>query len=875
MPSIQDTVAVLLPETPDSAAEKHRLSIRAALVVVLGLSMFIASLLFIRSELRANSLAGIIHLVRSLPYTLIGLAVISTLISFLAMSLYDHLALKYTDKVIPLRQTLFASFSAYSVANTIGMSVLTGNAVRSRLYTSWGLSAIDGAVMTFVTTLLLGLSGLTLISLGLLSSSQAFDSIFGLQAPAAILAGLAAALGVISGAALLLFGAGELAFHKLRIKRPKPAIAAAQWAVGLIDWAAAAAVLYILIPLGPELPFLMFLPIFITAHYIGAASGLPGGIGVFEAVIFWLMPPGHEAALAAGLITYRAIYYCLPLIITTVFLAAHQSLSVKPKIKLGGEYAADFLEAIAPITFGLLTFLVGSVMLISAATPNVLDHVDFAMRFLPGTVMEVSHLVASAVGTLLVLTALGLRRRLQTARRTATLLFILAAIFTFTKGGDIRGSVLMLGLAAALYISRGAFYRKGRMTQIRLSLPRFGAIIGTAGLAVWAGLYAHKASAYSNELWWTFGLNADASRFLRAAAVMTIILMIYGIWRLLAPAPRIKPAEDPDRVLMTIRGILSSAESPNAEANLALIGDKQFLFSDSGQSFIMYGVKGRNWVAMGEPVGRISERKELIRKFRHLADLWNAWPSFYGVRRQGLGDFIDLGLTVQKIGEMALVPITDYSLDGPSKSRFRQARSRAIREGCSFEVIYPAVGSDDMIAMKAVSDEWLHNRQGKEKGFSLGRFDADVLSRQPIAVIRKDDAIIAFANLWTTSNQREVSLDLMRYTDVKINALMEYLFVEVIVWASAQGYQYFNMGLAPLSGLEANRLAPFMSKLGAMIFKYGGKFYSFEGLRAFKSKFDPDWEPVYLVAPSQMVMPQALGNLALLSGGGLLGLLEK
>ena len=180
-----------------------------------------------------------------------------------------------------------------------------------------------------------------------------------------------------------------------------------------------------------------------------------------------------------------------------------------------------------------------------------------------------------------------------------------------------------------------------------------------------------------------------------------------------------------------------------------------------------------------------------------------------------------------------------------------------------------------MANLKDVSDDWLRAHQGKEKGFSLGRFNAEVFAGQPIAVVRNNNRIVAFANLWMTPDKAELSLDLMRYTDIKISGMMEYLFAEVMLWGGAQGYKYFSLGMAPLAGLEAHRLAPLMSKLGAMIFKYGGKIYSFEGLRAFKQKFDPEWEPVYLAAPSQMVVPQALGNLALLSSGGVLGLLRR
>lgn len=858
-----------------TAAGKSRRKIQTSLMVVIGLVMFGLALFFIRHELHNYSIRKIIESLQALSVVSIGLAILATLASFTAISGFDSLALRYTGKVIPLRKTMFASFSAYAVSNTLGMSALTGNAVRYRLYSSWGLETRDVAVIAFITALFVFVSGLTLAGLGLLTDSGLFEQIFHLPVWLTITLGLASALAVGLGLAFLLTGPETRRVKKISIRKPKRALVLIQWGVGVLDWIAAAAVLYFLLPQGPEFSFLTFVPIFVAAHFIGAMSGLPGGIGIFEAVFLLLVPSGNEVAIAAGLVAYRAIYYILPLMISVLLLAVHQGLQSKDKIKAGGEKTTDFLETLAPMVYATLTFITGVVMLISAATPNLLRHVKFVLDFLPPSVLELSHLAASAVGTLLLLAALGLRRRLETACKLAIALFLIGAVVTFTKGGDIRGSVLMIGLAGCLYLSRDAFYRKGRLRELRLSLPRLGALLGAVGLALWAGLYAYMNKDYSNDLWWTFALQEDASRFLRAAALVGAILIVYFLWRLLQSAPVLKSAEkDPD-ILEKVRAVIAKAEGATPEANLALIGDKQFLFSDSGQSFIMYGVAGRNWVAMGEPVGLETERKELMWKFRQLADLWDAWPSFYSVRGKHLTDFIDLGLTVQKIGELALVPIEGYTLEGPSKSRFRQTRNRAIRDGCTFEIIYPTARSREMDRLEEVSNTWLKDHQGKEKSFSLGRFDRQLLDSAPIAVVRKDENIVAFANLWMTPDKSEISLDLMRHIDVGVNGLMDFLFAEMMLWGGAQGYQYFSLGLAPLSGLDAHKLSPIMSKIGAMIFKYGGRFYSFAGLRAFKAKFNPEWHPVYLAAPSQLVIPKALGNLTLLSSGGILGLLQR
>lgn len=875
MSNVETNVEVPRQDMPDQPPKGTLTKFRTVLTVMVGLLFFALALHFIRRELGDYSISAVIDSVRNIPVQSLIFSLIAMVISFAGISCYDYLALKYIEKDIPLRKTAFASFCAYSISNTLGLSVLTGNAVRYRLYSSWGLGALDVAVIAFVTTAFLFMSGLFVTAVGLILDNDLFDRVFGIPAALAIVIGIVILLGVIGGIAAFVTGPEKRVIRKITVERPPKGRAILQMGVGIVDWIAAAAVLYFLLPVSPDFLFWTFVPVFITAHYLGAMSGLPGGIGVFEAVMLLLVPGGNMVDVAGALVAYRAIYYILPLILSAIMLTGHQALQSKKTLLKGRDRATDFLEVIAPTLYAVLTFVVGAVMLISAATPGLAADLALVAKFVPMSIMNASHLLASAIGTLLLLAAMGLRRRLYNGWVLTVALFTAGAVFTFLKGGDPLGAILMLVLAVCLYVSKDAFYRKGRISQIRLSLPRLGLLLATITFAVWSGFYAYKSTDYSSSLWWDFTLQADASRFLRAMVIVGAILTVYVLWRLLAPPPALKTIDRSDAFLQKVREIILNSEGAGAEVNLALLGDKQFLFSESGKSFIMYGVKGRNWVAMGEPVGLMSERKELLWQFRQLADLWDAWPSFYSVRSDNLADFVDLGLTVQKIGELALVPIEGFTLEGPKRAKFRHARNKGVREGMSFEVVQLAETSPEMLEVEAVSDDWLRDHQGKEKGFSLGRFDAKVLSQQPIALIRREGKIIAFANLWTTPQKSEVSLDLMRYKNIGVNGIMDFLFAEIMVWASAEGYSYFSLGLAPLSGLEAHKLAPLMSKLGAMIFKYGGKIYGFEGLRAFKEKFSPEWEPVYLAAPSQLVMPQALGNLALLSSGGVLGLLQR
>jgi phosphatidylglycerol lysyltransferase len=183
-----------------------------------------------------------------------------------------------------------------------------------------------------------------------------------------------------------------------------------------------------------------------------------------------------------------------------------------------------------------------------------------------------------------------------------------------------------------------------------------------------------------------------------------------------------------------------------------------------------------------------------------------------------------------------------------------------------------------MPELEEISEEWLRAKSTREKGFSLGAFDPEYLKRLPMALVRRGDRIVAFANLWPGGDKEELSIDLMRHREDAPFGIMDYLFLELMLWGNAEGYRWFNLGMAPLAGLEARALAPLWSRLGALVFRHGEHFYNFQGLRHYKDKFDPVWEPRYLACPGGLgglVLPRVLADVAALISGGFRGVVAK
>lgn len=315
------------------------------------------------------------------------------------------------------------------------------------------------------------------------------------------------------------------------------------------------------------------------------------------------------------------------------------------------------------------------------------------------------------------------------------------------------------------------------------------------------------------------------------------------------------------------RAACIAAKQPRARATLALLGDKEFLFSASGQAFLMYRRSGRCFVAMGDPVGPTIEWSELIERFSALALSENGWPVYYQVEPKAMALYEAQGLSYLKVGEEACISLPEFSLQGSKRSRLRQTIRRTEREGATFEMIPARSAGSILEDLKDVSDAWLGSKRIREKSFSLGAFDPSYLLRCPIAVVRQNDRIVAFANLWRGEAGSELGVDLMRYSDDAACSVMEYLFIKMLLWGRDEGYQQFSLGMAPLAGLDSQESVSLWDRAGAAVYKHGERFYNFRGVREYKAKFSPEWESRYLVSPGGMRLPLSIAAVSSLIAG--------
>jgi phosphatidylglycerol lysyltransferase len=344
-----------------------------------------------------------------------------------------------------------------------------------------------------------------------------------------------------------------------------------------------------------------------------------------------------------------------------------------------------------------------------------------------------------------------------------------------------------------------------------------------------------------------------------------VALLTFGVARLLRPAP-------PELVLPTQADLADAGRTIGGQRStapyLVYLRDKAMLWNADRSAFVMYGVQGRTWVALGDPVGAPQAAPDLVRNFLERADDYAADGVFYEVSKGALHVYADFGLTFVKVGENASVPLASFSVQGPERKPLRNAVTRLAREGGRFRVIAAQDVAPLLPELGEISSAWLAEHKTAEKGFSLGVFDPEYLARFPVGVVERDGRIEAFANLWPGADGIELALDLMRFRPTAPKNVMEALFVHLMEWGREQGYERFALGMAPLSGFERSPVAPLWMRLGRFLYSHGEALYNFQGLRAFKEKFQPDWEPRYLAYPGGLALPRILADVAALIAGG-------
>jgi glycosyltransferase 2 family protein len=295
--------------------------------IALSVTIIIIAAVVLFRMLRGISFHDVIAALRRTPFTTILLAGFLVACGYLTLTLYDLFALRTIGKHhVPYRIAALAGFTSYSIGHNVGVTVLTGGAVRYRVYSTWGLTLIDVAKICFIAGLTFWLGNATVLGLGIAVAPAAASAID--QLPP-WLNRTVACITLVTLAAYVAW-----VWHKPRVigrdnwevTLPGGPLTLVQILIGILDLACCALAMYVLLPDEPHIAFVTVAVIFVTATLLGFASAAPGGLGVFDAAMFVALWQYDRENLLAGLLLFRLLYYVIPFMLALAILGTRELL---------------------------------------------------------------------------------------------------------------------------------------------------------------------------------------------------------------------------------------------------------------------------------------------------------------------------------------------------------------------------------------------------------------------------------------------------------------------------------------------------------------------------------------------------------------------
>ncbi len=821
-------------------------------IVSLGLLAFALYSLF--NIAQRYSYEEIVAHLHELPWWQIGLALGLSAASYLLLTCYDALAIFYLGKKMPYRRTALASFVGYTFSNNLGFALLTGSSVRYRLYSLWGLSPAEIAQLVVFCSITFFLGLFLVGGISLLIAPPPLQADFPLPLPSFALDTVAY---ISIGCALLylalpLFWRKPLVFKGVEIKTPHIGISLAQYVIAALDWVFMSAVFYALLPPESIPDYPLVLTCFLFGNLLGVLLHVPGGLGIFEGVVTYLLKDYVPVPqLLGALVAYRVVYYVIPFVLALMLFGGYELLRTIQRVNTNLQPATRSL--MAPI-LALSVFACGAMMMFSGATPTRVERLEVVSQ-LPLLILESAHFIAALVGILLVTMARNLVRHSHYAFRAARWLLPLGAVLLLVKGLNIELAIFVGIVWLALLPSSVYFTRRRSLLRAPYGVAWLVAIGTVVVATLFLSYFAFRQLPNLGAPWLEIATQNEASRALRALLAIPLAWALFGVARLLRPRRAVFALErDP----AAVRAI--AEQSDRALTQLAFLGDKRFLLSPNRRAFLMFTTQDRTLLALGDPIGDSNEFEELLWQFRELADKRNLRPVIYHARPENLPMYFDIGLIPHSLGEEAVVDINKFHKQRTELIELNQKVDSAQRHGFSVEVIDPAALIEYLPQLEQISATWLNQNKTNERAFAVGHFDSRFIAQFPHALFRVNGELKGFATVLPSARARDVRVDMIRYQGAMPDGWMEALFVHLIEWARQHGHTQLKLGLAPVNDWTNHPLAALWHRIGRSLFLHNRAVETPEDVRSFKNQFAPRWETRYLMSPAEVELYPILSD---------------
>ena len=734
--------------------------------------------------------------------------------SVISMGLYDAVALR--GLTFSRRWRLGAVCFAWT--NFLTLGPIGGPAVRFFLYRRAGAAteAITGQLARLYLGAWAGAVGVFLAVMVPLPSGWAW------LAARALIAAVAAPTAVLVTMALMRGWRPSLA------SGPREAVlmglvAALEWTLGLATFVLSARAL------GIEIPEADLARSMMLGHAVGLLSMVPGGVGTADAAWLKLATVGglDPSAAAAHILVFRGMFYLIPWSISLIMLYV---VLVRQSVR-----AERWLRRVLA---GAL-FVNALILLGSAATPAVRDRLHEMEQWMPVGVFDASHGVAVIAAAWMLFLLRGVLRGYRAAALIVAGLLLTSAIAHTLKGGDLEEASVCVVLLVLLLGAFRSFRRRGRV-PIGWELA-VAAACGSVAFFLVIGLAAFERVPYTADLWTRIGPKAEASRMLRGSVLVGLVGAAVLIRQAVRPSVD-RAAARPEELDEALRAIADSEGS--ASALCAAAHDKGVWRSPRSGTAV-YQRSGDKLIVYADPLVAPGTESEFLKDLLAYAETEDLEPVFYEISGAWLGTLHEFGFSFFKLGEEAIVPIAGFTMAGGDGSSMRQTVRKVEQAGLTFRVAEPPHPPELIAQARRVSDAWLAHKGVREMQFSLGYFSSAYLQRFPMACVEEaDGGLVAFLNLLET--RTDVTIDFMRFEPDRVDNVMSYAIGKAMLWSAQRGRVRFSLGMAPLADVGTHHSARVVERGARMIYQHAERIYNYRGLKAYKEKFHPEWEPRYL-----------------------------
>ncbi|GGA97669.1 phosphatidylglycerol lysyltransferase [Macrococcus hajekii] len=794
---------------------------------------FSAAMVILSRELAHVNYKETIKLFRAIPTLNFILLILTGLLTVLSLSLYDYVLTRHLNVNISIRRLIPTSFITNALNNILGLGGLFGAGLRVFQYQprTDPKEPLKRGISLLLLSTISGLSVLCYIAY----------SIIDIKA-------------IPYGNWIVLFACiyapAFLIFSIMKpIKKNMRFLGVNFTLVSMVDWLAVIILFYfILHELNISISFTVLAGLFIIASLSGIVSMVPGGLGAFDLVMLTgLQTVGisEEKSLLA-LLLYRTIYYFFPLLVA-LFMAVFEYRETARhyiednKILSSAAMTGSFIRSLQKESPYQFSSMIAALLTILTSLVYYFNHfliVYDAIAEKSYTYYSVIIIFHVAASLILLVNSNGVMHGTKRATMLSILSTFTLLITTFLSYGTIISySWLTTMLVMLVYRYRRATTVKRSLTPLKLLIST-GLIITLLLVNHWVTvdmleIYPHKVTHFDQQL-----IGQLMWLVLLIFVVLSGAITYYYARKYNSMINQPISYEEIDDIIRSHGGSYVS--------HLAFTGDKQFFLNDERDAFLMFHKTNNACIVMGDPVGNDEHFETLLNDFYDKAFFVGNDIIFYQVQSKHLPLYHQFGNHFFKIGEEALIPLADFTISGKKQRAFRATMNKLDKEGYTFDIIDPPYSDELIESLKEVSDKWLDGKQ--EMHFSVGSFTRDYLERAPIAVLRdKDNHIIAFSTLMPTHYNSTLSVDLIRWLPELDIPAMDALYLNMLLYSQSQGYTYFNMGMATLSNVGHNRYGYARERVAGHVFTHFNNLYSFQGLRKYKQKFNPEWTERYVV----------------------------